>query len=78
MKACLNVLIIGYVWPEPNSSAAGRRMMDLISVFQRRGANLTFASAAQRSEHSVDLDAMGLVTADIALNCSSFDEFVTR
>ena len=28
-----NVLIIGYVWVEPNSSAAGSRMMQLIEQF---------------------------------------------
>ncbi|POP52350.1 glycosyltransferase family 4 protein [Zhongshania marina] len=73
----MQVLIIGYVWPEPNSSAAGRRMMDLIEVFQRRGAAVTFASAAQRGEHSVDLEAQGVASKDIALNCSSFDRFVS-
>ncbi|WP_295872404.1 glycosyltransferase [uncultured Zhongshania sp.] len=77
LDSSLNVLIIGYVWPEPNSSAAGRRMIDLISVFKRRGASLTFASAAQRSEHSVDLSEMGVNAVDIVLNCASFDEFVS-
>ncbi len=53
-------------------------MMDLISVFLRRSANMTFASAAQRSEHSVNLDEMGVATADITLNCSTFDAFVEK
>jgi hypothetical protein len=35
-KQC-NHLIIGFVWPEPNSSAAGGRMMQLISLFQEQG-----------------------------------------
>ncbi|MFT6578328.1 MAG: hypothetical protein ACJAW0_000760 [Zhongshania sp.] len=74
----MKVLFIGYVWPEPNSSAAGRRMMDLIGVFQRRGAAVTFASAAQRGEHSVDLEALNVTAADIALNCVSFDTFITN
>ena len=25
----LNILVIGYVWPEPNSSAAGKNMLSL-------------------------------------------------
>jgi len=28
------LLIIGWVWPEPNSSAAGSRMLQLIQYFQ--------------------------------------------
>ncbi|WP_235035735.1 glycosyltransferase [Zhongshania aliphaticivorans] len=53
-------------------------MMDLIGVFKARGAQITFASAAQRGEHSVDLEAQGVVTASISLNCSSFDSFVAE
>ena len=53
-------------------------MMDLIGVFQRRGAAVTFASAAQRGEHSVDLEALNVTAADIALNCVSFDTFITN
>ena len=29
----MKVLIIGFVWPEPKSSAAGSRMMQLIQFF---------------------------------------------
>ena len=33
------VLVIGYVWPEPNSSAAGWNMMGLLKLFRNQGAN---------------------------------------
>lgn len=70
------LLIIGWVWPEPNSSAAGYRMMQLVALFQAEGYQITFASAAQRSEHMVDLDSLDIACQDIRLNCDSFDTFV--
>ena len=69
------LLIIGSVWPEPNSSAAGGRMMQLISFFQNQGYAITFASPAQDSEFMVDLSEFGVTKKDIALNSSSFDAF---
>ncbi len=34
MNQSQHILIIGSVWPEPNSSAAGSRMMQLMQLFQ--------------------------------------------
>jgi hypothetical protein len=31
------LLVIGFVWPEPKSSAAGSRMLQLIAQFQNQG-----------------------------------------
>ncbi|RHW77945.1 glycosyltransferase [Colwellia sp. RSH04] len=72
------LLIIGYVWPEPNSSAAGSRMMQLIHYFQQQDYQITFASPAQVTEHMVDLSALAVVQQTIALNCRSFDDFITE
>ena len=49
------VLVIGYVWPEPNSSAAGTHMMSLLRAFRSEGWQVEFASPAQKTEHMVDL-----------------------
>lgn len=70
------LLIIGFVWPEPNSSAAGGRMMQLISLFHEQGYKVTFASPAQDSDFMVDLSLHGVEKVAIALNNSSFDDFV--
>jgi glycosyltransferase involved in cell wall biosynthesis len=70
------VLVIGYVWPEPNSSAAGSRMLELVQLFLSLECTVTFASAAALSEHRFDLAALGVDEKSIALNCSSFDDFV--
>ncbi|KGJ89756.1 glycosyltransferase [Colwellia psychrerythraea] len=70
------LLIIGYVWPEPNSSAAGSRMMQLIHFFQSQSFHITFASPAQKTEHMVDLTALNISVENISLNCTSFDDFI--
>ncbi|GAW97212.1 MULTISPECIES: glycosyltransferase [Colwellia] len=70
------LLIIGYVWPEPNSSAAGRRMMQLIHFFHGQSYHITFASPAQQTDHMVDLSALNIAIENISLNCTSFDDFI--
>lgn len=76
MIANQHVLILGFVWPEPNSSAAGGRMVQLISIFKEKGFDVTFASPAMDSDYMIDLNSLGVNKKSIALNCSSFDVFV--
>ena len=70
------VLIIGSIWVEPNSSAAGSRMLQLIEVFLKQGCKITFASPAQRNEKAKNLSELGIDEVSIELNNSSFDVFV--
>lgn len=72
------ILIVGYVWPEPRSSAAGARMMQLIELFCEQGWQVTFASAAALSDYRVDLKSLGVHEQSIVLNCDSFDAFVAE
>jgi hypothetical protein len=76
MQNSNSVLIIGFVWPEPKSSAAGNRMMQLIDLFQANNYPITFASTALNLEFSEDLTQLGIAAKTIELNSSSFDEFV--
>ena len=69
-------LFIGYVWPEPNSSAAGGHMLSLVRLFLSRGWRVSIASPAAPGEHRVDLPAIGVEEQRIALNCESFDRYV--
>ena len=71
-----NALIIGYVWPEPGSSAAGRHMLEIIRVLQAAHWQLTFASAAAPSDKAIDLQGMGIAVAAIELNSDSFDAWL--
>ncbi|WPO80618.1 glycosyltransferase family 4 protein [Flavobacterium sp. KACC 22761] len=76
MNQIKKLLIIGFVWPEPKSSAAGGRIMQLISIFKQNGFEITFASAAQDSDFMVDLSEFGVIKKSIELNSSSFDDFI--
>ncbi len=71
------LLIIGFVWPEPNSSAAGSRMLQLIEAFIGFSYHITFASACAKTDKAFDLKNIGVNTASIQLNNSSFDDFIT-
>lgn len=70
------VLVIGYVWPEPRSSAAGSRMLELLEVFRGQGWQVTFASAAALSTHRADLAELEIDEVAVSLNCDSFDTYV--
>lgn len=72
------LLIIGFVWPEPKSSAAGSRMLQLIQVFIEANYDITFASACGKTNNAFDLSELGIVSKDIQLNDSSFDAFVSE
>ena len=77
MSATQYILIIGTVWPEPNSSAAGGRMLQLIELFVSKAWKVTFASAAADSEYMFDLNTLNIDKVSIELNNSSFDSFVS-
>lgn len=70
------ILILGKVWPEPLSSAAGDRMMQLLQLFLAQNWEVVFASSANKSEFSADLNSLGIKTCTIELNNISFDVFI--
>jgi glycosyltransferase involved in cell wall biosynthesis len=72
------VLFIGLVWPEPTSTAAGQNILSYINLFISNGYEVTFACAADKSEHSVALTTIGVKEQPITLNDSSFDTFVCQ
>ena len=70
------VLVIGYVWPEPNSSAAGYQMLAILRAYRQQGWQVTFATPAQKTEHMVDLSDDGIVSQAITLNSDSVDDYL--
>jgi len=72
------ILVIGYVWPEPNSSAAGSHMMSILRLFRKQGWQVEFTTPAQPTEHMVDLANEGITSREIKLNCDSFDSYVRK
>lgn len=69
------LLIIGYVWLE-ETSAAGSRMLQLISFFKKQGFQITFATPAQKTINSLKLSLLDIDEVTIELNNSSFDDFI--
>lgn len=72
------VLIIGFVWPEPGSSAAGKRMVQLIDTFVYEGCDITFVSTARMNERSENLTEKGISCKSVKVNDESFDHFIRK
>lgn len=72
------VLVIGYVWPEPRSSAASGHVMQILETFLQQGWEITFSSPAGPGEHKADLAELGIREVPIELNSSTFDTFITE
>lgn len=72
------LLILSNVHVEPNSSAAGRRMLQLIRLFLEKGFEVTYATTFGKSEFAIDLRSLGVDTADVQVNDSSFDPWVKQ
>lgn len=73
-----HLVIIGTVWPEPTSTAAGTRMLQIMEVFQKENYKITFLSSASKGENSFDLESIGVPTKNIQLNDSSFDVLIVK
>jgi glycosyltransferase involved in cell wall biosynthesis len=71
------LLVIGFTWPEPEATAAGKRMLQLLLFFKEYGYDIHFVSTSQKGQFSADLALWNIHTASIALNDSSFDDYVT-
>lgn len=70
----MKILIIGKVWPEPNSSAAGKRMKQLIGLFAKHG-EIHFACANAFTGNEIDLNEIGVNIHHIELNNDSVNVF---
>lgn len=70
------ILIIGLVWPEPTSSAAGTRILQLVNLLLSGDYDIIFASAASKTEFSFHLTGIGVTEKEIVLNDSSFNTFL--
>ena len=70
------LLVIGHTFPEPDTTGAGSRMMQLLKLFSQEKYEINFASTAVVSERSVDLSVHNISVKNILLNDPSFDVFV--
>ncbi|WP_320821892.1 glycosyltransferase [Reinekea sp.] len=73
-----SVLLIAKNWPEPNSTAAGRRSLDLLVLLQTQGYTIHVASAAEATPFQADLSTFGIQSHTIAVNDSNFDRWLSQ
>lgn len=73
-----HLVIIGKTFPEPHSTAAGKRMLQLIDLFQAQDYQISFLSSAAFDENSFDLNQKNIAVQHILLNDTSFDEVIKK
>ena len=69
------LLIFGSNWPEPASSAAGARTLQLLDLLLERGWKVSFFTSANRREHSAHLP-VEVDQRQIKLNSSEVDHLL--
>ncbi len=74
----MRILILGKVWPEPASTAAGRRTSDLLGASLSVTRDLHFASGARQNDYSMDLKSRGVETHSVQPNDSGFDHWIEK
>ncbi|MDG1262097.1 MAG: glycosyltransferase [Flavobacteriales bacterium] len=74
----MRLVIIGHLLPEPASSAAGTRMLELMRLFSSFGYSITYATAAQNVDFSVDLKDYNVAVETIELNSDRFNEQIKQ
>jgi len=72
----LKILILSTVWLEPNSTAAGSRMLQIIRLFQQLNWEVHYASTAAESPFAIDLSGIGVNKLSIKVNDIGFDALI--
>ncbi|WP_317931549.1 glycosyltransferase family 4 protein [Halioxenophilus sp. WMMB6] len=70
------LVVVGWVWPEPQASAAGHNTLTLLQTFLQHQWQVIFASPAEWTPLSFPLRELGIQCQTIAVNDSSFDEWL--
>ena len=70
------LLVIGHRWPEPEATAAGRRMLGLLEGFLGQGYQIIFGCAATPGNYALPLEPLGIETIRLSINDPAFDRFL--
>ena len=70
----IEVLCIGHRYPEPETTAAGRHLIDYLLFLKAANFKIHFASTSKKTSYSYDFETHQIQTKSIQLNCSSFQE----
>lgn len=74
----MKVLVLGPVWPEPTSSAAGIHLLAILKALVKQNWQVFFGSSAQPSDYSHNLNVLGITPVSVAMNDESFDQMVNE
>ncbi len=72
------LLVIGHTLPEPNTTAAGVRMEQLLTFFLAEGYSIVFTTTANPTPFSATLGDRGIRVETIRLNDPKFNEQLKR
>lgn len=72
------LFVIALVWPEPNATAAGIRLLQLIDIFKQMNFSLCFGATTSFNASSHALEKMGIEVYRIASNEKSFDDLLQQ
>ena len=74
----MKILWICFVWPEPDSSAAGTRTIELLNILKNAGHEIRVCSPCQPNSYKEALSNLGFITEYQAANDSRFDTFIEQ
>ncbi len=72
----MKILWIAFVWPEPQSSAAGFRTLQLLEACRKSGFELRISSGCQSNSHRKNLQSQGFQTEIFEPNDNNFDAYI--
>lgn len=78
MSARQKALIIVTVWPEPESSAAGWRVINVIDSLKEAGYDITVASPSRENDFSERLKLQEVTVKPVAINDLGFDMWIAE
>ncbi len=70
------LFVIALVWPEPNATAAGIRLLQLLDIFKLMNFSISFGATTSFNNSSEALEKMGIEVYRIESNAKSFDNLL--
>lgn len=74
----MKILWICFVWPEPDSSAAGTRTLELINLLKTSGHEVRTCSPCQPNSYQDFLIQSGIAAEHLPANDERFDSFIAE
>ncbi|MFD1316204.1 glycosyltransferase [Namhaeicola litoreus] len=72
------LFVIALVWPEPNATAAGIRMTQLLELFKHMNYKIYYGATSAFNDASAALQELGAEVLKIESNNKSFDEIIHK